>query len=144
MIKKILLALTLTAIAPTVALADSPSNPPASEVGSLLAGEMCKDLKTNGELVSDNAFERISGLLLREYGPQAGLFFLDLAMLFSKSGDVIANDPYAFEMFQSVFQGVLDDEDCFRAFLANEVFGEDGAVDDEDLADPGSMPDQPM
>ena len=120
--KKLLLALTFTAIAPFSALAQSPT---PEQMGEFLAREMCADYETTGVLFDESGYERIAGKLLAEYGGESALLLLEMASKFSQPGPEIANDPYLFPMFQSLFTNMANNDECFRKFLAEEVFDDD-------------------
>ena len=135
--KKLLLALTFTAIAPFSALAESPT---PDQMGEFLAREMCADYETTGVLFDDSGYERIAGKLLAEYGGESALLLLEMASKFSQPGPEIANDPYLFPMFQSLFTNMANNDECFRKFLAEEVFDEEESDTEAAVPDPSNLP----
>ena len=135
--KKLLLALTFTAIAPFSAFAESPT---PDQMGEFLAREMCADYETTGVLFDDSGYERIAGKLLAEYGGESALLLLEMASKFSQPGPEIANDPYLFPMFQSLFTNMANNDECFRKFLAEEVFDEEESDTEAAVPDPSNLP----
>lgn len=127
--KKLFLACCLLAIAtPAVAQTEVPT---AEALGSVMGEEMCNELITNQTMMGDAAFERVYEQISAEYGDNATIFFMQLGDLFSQPATVIANDPYAFNMFQTIFRHVTEDETCFRAFLEYEVFADNAPITEE-------------
>ena len=130
--KKFLIALIFVGINSLTTLAqETPSKqnstrrePSAQRVGELMAQEMCNEILSTGELYSNSQYERIYDQLITEYGEEATqTVFTRLIYLFDQPGDVAAADPYVFQLFQTTFQNLTENEPCFREFLANEVWG---------------------
>ncbi|AFY37018.1 hypothetical protein Lepto7376_0603 [[Leptolyngbya] sp. PCC 7376] len=120
--KKLLLALTFTAIAPFSAFAQSPT---PEQMGEFLAGEMCADYLETGEFFGDDGYEKMAGKLIAEYGSESALLLLELAPKFSRPPQELLDDPYLFPMAQSLVSNMAKDDQCFRMFLAEEVFKEE-------------------
>ena len=128
--KKLLLALTFTAIAPLPALAQSPT---PEQMGEFLAGEMCVDYLATGEFFGDGGYEKIAGKLIAEYGSESALLLLELAPKFRLPPEELLDDPYMFPMAQSFVTHMAKNDECFRMFLAEEILKDE--EDDKAAAD---------
>ena len=120
--KKLLLALSSLAIAPSIAIAQTPA---PSDMGDFLAQEMCAQYLETGVIIPESGYGKLAGKVMATYGPESGLLLLELASKFSEPPEKIVNDPYIFPMAQSLFTSVVGNDDCFRAFLEGEIFGKD-------------------
>ncbi|OKH12948.1 hypothetical protein [[Limnothrix rosea] IAM M-220] len=120
--KKLLLTLSLAAIAPFPALAQSPT---PAQMGEFLAGEMCADYLKTGEFFGDGGYEKVAGKLIAEYGSESALLLLELAPKFNLPPEELLDDPYLFPMAQSFVTHMAKNDECFRMFLAEEIFKDD-------------------
>ena len=114
------------AIAPLPALSQSPTS---AQMGEFLAGEMCADYLETGEFFGEGGYEKIAGKLIAEYGSESAMFLLELAPKFRLPPEELLNDPYIFPMAQSLVAHMAKNDECFRLFLAEEVFNQDKAED---------------
>lgn len=142
---KILLTLSscsLLAIAsqPTIAQTNPPQSPTAEELGEFIGSELCSRYVTTGTFPNESAFSEMAVKLIQTYGEGAGLMILELAMKFSLPPDEMLADPHLFSLLQAALGYVIEDEACFRLFLANEVFGKKNDTMGRPQAEPDKTP----
>ncbi|WP_069791207.1 hypothetical protein A5482_004105 [Cyanobacterium sp. IPPAS B-1200] len=93
----------------------------AGDVGYLMGGYMCKSLLTTGSMNDPDILDEFAQEATEKYSDEESEQFLSLMtdLILTEN---IGDDPASLELMRGAFDHIINDDDCFRAFL-NESQG---------------------